>query len=170
MTVTKCLEFISVELIGSTCVPVLLKVIKVDIKNVSEYAEFIWKYILNFSQLNDRRKQFLLLCGFANYFFPVTGELCCVDVKCKQEFWEILQSGLINKDSVNRKRSLYLLKRIVDICESTSLEVNTEQSQPIFWWSKDTSSELSKTWQDFMLLAEVLEEKQVKMPLLTIKT
>ena len=163
LKLTETLEFISVELIGSVCVPVLLSVIKVDKSNVSENLEVIWKYILNFSQLNDQRKQFLLLCGFANYFFPVTGELNSIDIKCKVEFWQILQSGLINKDSVNRKRSLYLLKRIVDICESTYSEVNTDLAQPIFWWRKDRSSELSKTWQDFMLLAEVLEEKQVSI-------
>ncbi|XP_053399349.1 probable methyltransferase TARBP1 [Mercenaria mercenaria] len=158
---TESLEYISVELIGSASVPVLLKIMKVDCRNAPHYLDFIWKYIQNFSQLNDRRKQFLLLCGFANYFFPVNGEVKCVDIKQKEEFWEILQSGLYSKDSVNRKRSLYLLKRIVDICESTLTDVNTEAAQPIFWWSRDRSPELSKTWQDFMLLAEVLEEKQV---------
>lgn len=157
------IEYISVDLTGSVCIPVLLRIMKVDSCNLPKYLVIIWKYIKNFSNLSDKRTQYIMLCGFANYFFPVTEGLKGIDVKEIPEFWEILQNGLIDKDSVNRKRSLYLLKRIVDICESTMAVVNNDAKQNVFWWSKSRSSELSKTWQDFMLLAEVLEEKQVNL-------
>lgn len=157
------IEYISVDLTGSVCIPVLLRILKVDSCNLTKYLDIIWKYIKNFSNLSDKRTQYIMLCGFANYFFPVTDELKGVDVKQIPEFWDILQNGLIDKDSVNRKRSLYLLKRIVDICESTMAVVNNDLKESVFWWSKSRSSELSKIWQDFMLLAEVLEEKQVNL-------
>lgn len=160
---TKTLEDISVELLGNICIPILLKIVRFDNGNAQSYLDIVWKYVNNFSQLIDRRKQYILLCGFANYFFPVIGDIKGVDIKREREFWEILQCGLYNKDSVNRKRSLYLLKRLVDICESTATEVNTDQTRPVFWWSKDRSFALSKTWEDFVLLAEVLEEKQVSI-------
>ena len=79
-----------------------MKIIKLDYNNATQYLDHCWKYIQAFTQLNDRRKQYILLCGFANHFFPVTGETQGVDVREEREFWDMLQSGLTSKDSVNR--------------------------------------------------------------------
>lgn len=155
------LDILSVELTGRLCIPVTLKIIKLESKQTESFLVAIWKTVIEFDQAGYKRKVFLLLCGFANYFFPTSCDIPQNDLRGDGYFWQILQSGLYSKDSVNRKRALYLLKRIVDTCESVQADVNTDGGCTVFWWSKARCEQLSKTWEDFMLLAEVLEEKQV---------
>ena len=152
---------ISADLTGTKCIPVLVSLMKLDIENTADNLITIWSTVEDFYQQDEMRKVFLLLCGFANYFFPTTGEEITVDIRGKNLFWQILQQGLYSKDSVNRKRSLYLLKRIVDICESFQADLNTDGKCTVFWWDKSYMAQLSKTWEDFLLLSEVFEEKQV---------
>ncbi|KAL4238154.1 hypothetical protein ACF0H5_002865 [Mactra antiquata] len=158
---TSILKNLSNEIIGTSCVPVLIKILNVSV-NYDELMMLVWNCMIDCTQESDG-KVYLLLCGFANHFFPVSGQLrntSSLDVRKDNQFWEILQSGLYSKDSLSRKRSLYLLKRIVDICESNNEDVN-EDVNTVFWWTKKKCSILSKVWEDFLLLAEVLEEKQV---------
>lgn len=157
----EALDLLSVDLVATLCIPVLLKLVQLDSKETNSNVAKIWTIIQVFDQSKETRKVFLLLCGFANYFIPTDGVKPTVDIRKEVHFWKILQEGLYSKDSVNRKRALYLLKRVVDICESTGEEINTDGTCSVFWWSKNSADQLSKTWEDFMLLAEVLEEKQV---------
>lgn len=155
---TEALDIISVDLAATKCIPVLVRLMKFDLESIRANLLTIWKITQDFFQNDEMRKVFLLLCGFANYFFPTGDSVQKVDIRGNDLFWHILQSGLYSKDSVNRKRALYLLKRIVDVCERLQADVNTDG---MFWWSQECTELLSKTWEDFMLLAEVFEEKQV---------
>ena len=170
----KCVQvadLIDVDLVGSICVPLFIRLLSLDSHIVVEKMNKIWDLMKNLTKgltktRNEDRKVYILLCGFANYFFPVSGICVCTDLRCDEKFWAMLQNGLLSKDSVNRKRSLYLLKRIVDICETNCLEVNDSMvadlaNVPVFSWSKKNAASLTKIWQDLILLLEVFEDKQV---------
>ena len=170
----KCLEACSlmeVDLVGRTCVPLLARILKFHPDLVAEKTSKLWDFVKSLTKeisksRNDDRKICILLCGFANCLFPVNGLCIGIDLRVDTEFWKLLQAGLISKDTVNRKRSLYLVKRIVDISETNSQEINNETvsdlaSIPVFYWSKKNEALLSKIWEDVFLLLEVFEEKQV---------
>ena len=170
----KCLEasgLMDVDLVGRTCVPLLARVLRLQPDILAEKTSKLWEFVKRLTKelsksRNDDRKIYILLCGFANYLFPVKGICAGLDLRCDREFWNLLQAGLLSKDSVNRKRSLYLIKRIVDVCETNCLEINSETvsdlaSVPVFSWSKKNAASLTKIWEDVFLLLEVCEEKQV---------
>ena len=170
----KCLEacaLMDVDLVGRTCMPLLTRALKLQPGVVAEKTSKFWDFVKSLTKeisksRNDDRKICILLCGFANYLFPVNGLCAGIDLRCDCDFWNLLQAGLLSKDTVNRKRSLYLLKRIVDICETNGQEINSETvsdfaSIPVFSWSKKKAASLSKIWEDVFLLLEVFEEKQV---------
>ena len=112
----------------------------------------------------------LLLCGMADWFFPVTGlTKSALQIVNQPYFWELLQSGFFNANSLTRKRTLYLFKRILDIIETNKQKVSATESKtsdPVFWWTADYAKEISAIWEDFFLLMETLEEKQVHTCLL----
>ena len=111
----------------------------------------------------------LILCGLADWFFPVeTGGQLHPIVSEVPEFWKIIQAGFYNINPLTRKRALYILKRTIDITETTAIEVkycadyaNSTDNVPVFHWKQDTSKKQAELWQDYILLLETLEEKQV---------
>ena len=78
-------------------------------------------------------------------------------------FWSFLQTGLVNLDSLVRKRSLYLLKNVVDFYkrQNESDEVYFTLESLAFWWNPYHAREISTPWQEYVFLLEILEEKQV---------
>lgn len=69
-------------------------------------------------------------------------------------FWLLVQKGIISKDQMLRKQARYMLKRSLDYLCSNKIHIRTRN----FSWSADCSLDL---WQDFFLVIESLEEKQV---------
>ena len=111
-------------------------------------------------------RPFLILCALADWLFPVDRQREMDSSILKQpEFWVIIQSGFYHANSLSRKRAMYLLKRILDITESSGVNVSCQsdgQGQtPVFWWKSEHREKFVNMWQDFMLLLETLEEKQV---------
>ena len=102
-----------------------------------------------------------------NYFFPL--EVAAKDKLAAKlssdSFWSIVQEGLVSSEPLHRKLAVYLIKRLVDTCEKNGCKVNVTESSvtetPIFWWSPEAKKQLSAVWEDFILMIEVLEEKQV---------
>lgn len=80
----------------------------------------------------------------------------------KNLFWLILQDGLVCSDPLARKRSLYIIKCVLEVI-SRKEEFATElvENTPIISWSQNESSALWKIWETFALLCETFEEKQV---------
>jgi hypothetical protein len=78
-------------------------------------------------------------------------------------FWSMIQAGLVNGDSLVRKRSLYLLQRVVEMCKEQGQEekVYLEETSPVFWWNPDSAEEILDIWQQYVFFLETLEEKQV---------
>lgn len=119
-------------------------------------------------------KPLIVLCGLADTWFPVsisTNEQSREVVKNRLDlrqdpvFWNLLQQGLKQMNPLARKQAMYLLKRIVDIChEAGELRCPSSEGSkevPVFWWSKTCSQKLANLWEDFILLMETFEEKQV---------
>ena len=78
-------------------------------------------------------------------------------------FWSMIQAGLVNIDSLVRKRSLYLLQRVVEMCkeENVTEKVYLEETSPVFWWDRGNAEEILDIWHQFVFFLETLEEKQV---------
>ncbi|PVD26269.1 hypothetical protein C0Q70_13939 [Pomacea canaliculata] len=116
---------------------------------------------------NNQKKD--LIENLADFFFPLSEETSCPHISSSNTFWFLIQSGLHSDDPALRKRSMYLLKRIIDTCEKSNKDFSVPpavtsadiiSSLPCFWWSKQYQKELSKVWEDFILLLETLDEKQ----------
>ena len=102
-----------------------------------------------------------LLCGTADWLFPVDG-LGDIGTKLLNngEFWRLLQCGFWNEGTLTRKRSMYLLKRILDICDKNNIEIDINKDS-LFSYNPKMKQTFGKVWDDFILLMEALEEKQV---------
>ena len=122
-----------------------------------------------------------LICCLVHVFihpnFPLVSRPLATDIERSQDpviydvrsltvFWDIVQSGLIESNPLSRKRSLFLLDRVL---KSISTEDVIRTEDRVFWWgchgnnatSEWPESEAIKIWDDVILLIETLEEKQV---------
>ena len=75
----------------------------------------------------------------------------------------MIQAGLVNIDSLVRKRSLYLLQKVIEMCKDQGQveKMYLEQTWPVFWWNPDSAEEILNIWQQYVFFLETLEEKQV---------
>ena len=76
--------------------------------------------------------------------------------------WHYLAEGISHEDGLTRKRANYLLKRAID----TPFEFNSEKNGPtsiVPFMGEDTFKDQRKIWDDFFMVVETLEEKQVHL-------
>ncbi|XP_075723555.1 tRNA (guanosine(18)-2'-O)-methyltransferase TARBP1 [Rhipicephalus microplus] len=102
---------------------------------------------------------FAILCGLAQYLRRTvlrSDEDSSSTEVCDDLFWLILQHGLVHPDSLTRKRSMYVMKHVLDACCDEKLSL----SGVLFSWNPDEAAELMAVWQELFLVLEVLEEKQ----------
>ncbi|XP_043992185.1 probable methyltransferase TARBP1 isoform X1 [Gambusia affinis] len=86
------------------------------------------------------------------------------DPRLRPQFWMICQDGLTHRDSVSRKRALYLLKRCAALSEEEGFDSRSSTSQDgetLFKWAPSKSKALREFWEDYTLVMETLEENQV---------
>ncbi|XP_037549235.1 probable methyltransferase TARBP1 [Nematolebias whitei] len=86
------------------------------------------------------------------------------DPRLSIQFWRVVQDGLIHRDSVSRKRALYLLKRSAALSEEEGVHCPhsaSEEEEVLFRWAPDKSRLLKEFWEDYVLVMETLEENQV---------
>ena len=71
--------------------------------------------------------------------------------------------GLVLTDALSRKRAMYLLKRALDLLDKQpqDLLVQHKMGHPIFHWRCQNRDSFMTLWQDYVLLMEALDEKQV---------
>ncbi|XP_057312949.1 probable methyltransferase TARBP1 isoform X2 [Hydractinia symbiolongicarpus] len=112
--------------------------------------------MLNFSEKNDVKRLFTLLaielptiafCGILNKFM----------------FWHMVQEGLLNADTLTRKRALFVLKWAIDFVSNKEMfktETNKD-SFPVMFWDKKQHLELWNVWKNVMLILESFEETQL---------
>lgn len=70
------------------------------------------------------------------------------------DFWLLIQKGIVSKDQMLRKQARYMLKRSLDYLCSNKIHIKTRN----FSW---TANSCLNQWQDLFLVIESLEEKQV---------
>ena len=77
------------------------------------------------------------------------------------EYWRLIQTGLVHTNSLTRKRALYLLKRTVDYfhtCQNKEALSHSNHSSCLF----DTSrSHHVNEWHVYFMFIEILEETSV---------
>lgn len=72
-------------------------------------------------------------------------------------FWLIVQGGLVHRDSLTRKRSMYIVRHVLDACCDLRASLYTS----FFSWDPRKNQQLLDIWQNLFVVLEVLEEKQV---------
>lgn len=121
----------------------------------------IWQHITKRFQ-SDLSHAFQILCILAQFYMPCASQNVQISYNVAEEniFWKILQSGLISTDPLVRKKAVYLMKRTVGgICHNNT-SFTLQCSDAVFWWNPTYSS---KIWEQFFLIIESLEEKQVHL-------
>ncbi|KAK2824180.1 hypothetical protein Q5P01_021355 [Channa striata] len=86
------------------------------------------------------------------------------DPRLSLQFWAMVQDGLTHRDSVSRKRALYLLKRCVALSQEEGLDCPLSPSgegETLFKWAPSKTTLLREFWEDYALVMETLEENQV---------
>lgn len=134
--------------------------------NKDEFQSFLQSVVetvRSYFDLNDagyldekRSGGFSILCGVAQYLRQtviVQEEDAAI---CDDFFWLIVQHGLVHPDSLTRKRSMYIMKHVLDACCDEKITLSVR----IFSWNADNSAKVMATWEELFLVLEVLEEKQ----------
>jgi hypothetical protein len=111
---------------------------------------------------SDLSHAFQILCILAQFYLPCVSQNVQISYNVAEEnvFWKILQSGLTSTDPLVRKKAVYLMKRAVSgICHN-NIPFTLHCSDAIFWWDPRHSSQV---WEQFFLIIESLEEKQIHL-------
>ncbi|KAM9364092.1 putative methyltransferase TARBP1 [Pholidichthys leucotaenia] len=86
------------------------------------------------------------------------------DPRLSTQFWRMVQDGLTHRDSLSRKRALFLLKRCAALSEQEGLDCPLSPSaedEIWFKWDPNKSKILREFWEDYALVMETLEENQI---------
>jgi len=147
--------------------------------SLSQYRTFLLRPIdICFTDENENSvtsplfvRGILICCGLVDTLFPVTGvNQIVTNWLNSTAFWRNLQRGFYHQDFMTRKRTLYLFRRILDVLhvditiEKSSIVSSLESESfdvPVFNTTAIGISQLYGVWQEFMLIIETLEEKQV---------
>ena len=138
----------------------------IALNSASKLFQAVWSVVKQISQSKGAGCSFgtfdqtcAILCGLANFFFSRDN----YNLFDQPEFWEIIQKGLVINQPLTRKRTMYLLKRALDLLDKLpwDLSVMSERGYNIFYWSSDHKETLRGIWQDYVLLMETFDEKQV---------
>ncbi|XP_023686046.2 probable methyltransferase TARBP1 isoform X1 [Paramormyrops kingsleyae] len=110
----------------------------------------------------------ILLCLTAlsdHLFHSSSGSPANVYIHHSQQFWKIVQAGLTHRDSVSRKRALYLLKRAVELSDEENVDFQSgnacREEQSLFTWVPKKCQLLREFWEDYALIMETLDENQI---------
>ena len=105
---------------------------------------------------------YAIMSSLADLYFKQSGKTV-FQVHHDPVFWLTIQAGLVNIDSLVRKRSLYLLQRVIEMCNDQGQveKVYLEKTLPVFWWNPDSAEKILDIWQQYVFFLETLEEKQV---------
>ena len=112
-------------------------------------------------------QSYAILCGLADFFFDANATTDdgapTLNICSHCTFWEIVQKGMVLMEPLTLKRAMFLLKKAVDAVNQRSQELVVQRNGggPVFLWHPGRKEEFMNVWQEFILLMEVLDEKQV---------
>ena len=78
----------------------------------------------------------------------------------EDEFWVMLQSGLVHNDPLTRKRALFCVKCLVDFVNKV-WETPDSRNLKYLTWSLKRKDDYWNIWKSVIIVFETLEEKQV---------
>ncbi|VVC97209.1 unnamed protein product, partial [Leptidea sinapis] len=151
----------------------LTMTVKKFFKSVTGYniLDKIWECIKKFE--SDPFTSLNVLCALSNYFLPLpdSNSLGVYESTLinHTEFWELVVSGLSSNDTALRKLATYLIKRALDCLAFLKNNVEISSTLVTFQWDKAKEKELRKTWDNFFILMDSLEEKQSNIVLPSLK-
>ncbi|XP_048457329.1 probable methyltransferase TARBP1 [Rhincodon typus] len=131
-------------------------------------AQEIWDRVKHWGKTGSVFRSLLLLSSLPPHLLFGTGDRPSpdtFDLRICLEFWELVQTGLVQPDNTSRKRAMYLLKRAVEVSNTLRSEIRSESQAEsntcLFWWSGEKSKQLVQLWENYILIMETLEENQV---------
>ena len=87
-----------------------------------------------------------------------------LDILTSDNFlWHFIASGMSHQESVTRKRANYLFKRAIDVPFSDNADVKGNIQLVVAFLDAATYQQQRKVWEDFLIVVETLEEKQVHL-------
>ncbi|OUM64747.1 hypothetical protein PIROE2DRAFT_8436 [Piromyces sp. E2] len=137
----------------------------INTKNNKEWLKLIFNKIYEmFNYSKDLRPDSLSIIAklFNNYMSIEDNVEPLYDLRYENRLFEIIQIGLTETDSLSRKFSVYLLKRIVDYSENHNENPNLEWPV-LFNFNKDIAKECSSCWTNFFLLYDMVQETYVHL-------
>lgn len=76
--------------------------------------------------------------------------------------WLVLQDGLVYKDLLTRKQALFVVKCLIEyISALDDFSTTLYFGRALVQWNKKDQKVLGDIWKPYILLMEILEEKQV---------
>lgn len=113
----------------------------------------------------------LLICGLTDVFFTpsIAPTSTTVNLLCSCLLWNCVQQGLQHSEALTRKRSIFILRRALDFAGmiKDSSEVTTVGDSSDLLNSVENLCQLSRVWQELIIVFETLEEKQVSFYVLS---
>ncbi|XP_067277311.1 probable methyltransferase TARBP1 isoform X2 [Pseudorasbora parva] len=165
-----CVKDLSDSIVSKIIVRIWFTILKSCSKDAeSDVLHQIWDDLLSWHQRDQTESVSarILLCLTAlsdHLYSPETSQNRPDPRRC-QRLFRAIQAGLTHKDSVTRKRALYLLTRCVALAEIKKEDVFTSQEphteEILFRWTPGKQKLLREFWEDFALVLETLEENQI---------
>ncbi|XP_071794760.1 probable methyltransferase TARBP1 isoform X2 [Asterias amurensis] len=191
-SLVEVLEFSEATICSHVSGILLPKLLKSSRSQLQEKLTLIWERLLLMHKSHGdgttrlTSNVYIALCGLSEFYIPVLSDSVVSSsswMLSSDEFWRVLQSGLIHSDPLARKQACFLMKRAIgktsmenkklestssvnDVSETSSDRasrngITSGDDVPVFWWSSDVQEKLLAMWADFFLLYEALDEVQV---------
>jgi tRNA guanosine-2'-O-methyltransferase len=106
-----------------------------------------------------RTEVYGLTARFFDSYFELDDDtgLPMLDLRLKDQFWQLIQAGLKSKDSTARKYGVYIFKRVIDLTTKITTPNNIEWTH-FFKWEDDKSQAYQNLYEDFFLLYDIMHE------------
>ncbi|XP_050981774.1 probable methyltransferase TARBP1 isoform X2 [Labeo rohita] len=165
-----CAKDLSDSIISKIIVRIWFTILKsCDKDTESEILQQIWDDLLSWHQRDQTEsvsaRVLLCLTALSDHLYSTETSQTRPDPRRSQRFFKAIQAGLTHKDSVTRKRALYLLTRCVALAEIKKEDVFTNEEpdtdEILFRWTPEKKQLLREFWEDYALVLETLEENQI---------
>lgn len=121
------------------------------------FIQMIWKLI----ETNQVDSGYYLVCLLTDMLLQAKPSSVARNILQSNQFWAMIHRGLASGQSLDRKQSLYVLKRIIVAHEADSEQLEGSIHCDVFWWDEKDKNLLQAVWHEFLLVYETLQQKQV---------
>ncbi|CEP13385.1 hypothetical protein [Parasitella parasitica] len=146
---------------------------RVDQARQVYWCELLWKRTLAMFGLPAtnllRLEIYGLIARFFDYYFGLNDSksepIVRKDLRFDVDFFKILQNGLGSNDSLSRKYSTYILKRIIDFSDKhpSVSDPHAAKWTPYFKWDTAQSQTYLEHWDDWFLLYDTMHESVIHL-------